>query len=596
MNTHPSDQYTIIRQLGEGGMGTVYLAEDKLLERRVAIKALNKPVTPAPESLESRFQQEALALARLNHPNITHLYSFIPRNDTYWMVMEFVEGHTLEEWVKLKGRLSPRLACSILAQLLDGLDHAHRKGIIHRDLKPANVMVSVDGEVKIMDFGIARIRNSQRLTQLGKSVGTLEYMAPEQVQGKEGDELTDIYAAGNILYELLTGHTPFSSDSDYQLMKIKLEERAPLAPLTAAYVPAALQKAVSTALERNPQKRFASARLLKEALLAAIGQPPVLEHQLVQALQTDTPGQEPEAQKTRSVKELIPASLPALQQALAKRIGRVKWPAIAAPRLFTARPWQWPGWLKDKSVRLLLGVTLFCLVLLTWNFLRKTDADQESPLTGNDNEEVIAGRPVHRVGEGEEGSPVSTDDATPIQKAPDQVVYQPAPKEKKTAPAEPVQRPPEKTKPQVPVTNQPKEEPTPVPVKPVTVNPEPRDPVKIPAGHMIKVVLNENLSSEQKERDGQPVRLSAAEDVKVDGRIIIRQGAPVVGKIVDVIPSGKRKKALIGFVVQKVQATDGSTIKLHSDRFRKQSLGVDDVAIYSAGTVFSVELGRGVVK
>jgi len=198
MSQQLSDQYTILHKIGEGGMGTVYLAEDRLLLRRVAIKSLLRTVSSEAESPENRFQQEALALARLNHPNITHLYAFIPRQDTYWMVMEYVEGKTLEEWVKYKGRLSPVLAVSILIQLLQGLGHAHRRGIIHRDLKPANVMISGDGEVKIMDFGIARIRDSQRLTQYGKSVGTLEYMAPEQIQGKEGDELTDIYAAGNI--------------------------------------------------------------------------------------------------------------------------------------------------------------------------------------------------------------------------------------------------------------------------------------------------------------------------------------------------------------------------------------------------------------
>ncbi|MBS1573881.1 MAG: serine/threonine protein kinase, partial [Bacteroidetes bacterium] len=192
------EQYVIQRKLGEGGMGIVYLAEDKMLERQVAIKVLHPALAQGSDSLGSRFQQEALALARLNHPNITHLYAFIPQENTYWMVMEFVDGKTIEDWLKIKGTLSPVIACSILSQMLDGLEHAHRKGIIHRDLKPANIMISQEGEVKIMDFGIARIRNSQRLTQHGKSVGTLEYMAPEQIQGKEGDELTDIYAAGNI--------------------------------------------------------------------------------------------------------------------------------------------------------------------------------------------------------------------------------------------------------------------------------------------------------------------------------------------------------------------------------------------------------------
>src|SRR5688500_14353689 len=129
-----NNQYIIQRKLGEGGMGTVYLAEDTLLERLVAVKELNISAVPVTESVGNRFQQEALALARLNHPNITHLYAFLPKEDTYWMVMEYVNGKTLEEWVQTHGPMQPAIACSLVVQILDGLQHAHRKGIIHRDL------------------------------------------------------------------------------------------------------------------------------------------------------------------------------------------------------------------------------------------------------------------------------------------------------------------------------------------------------------------------------------------------------------------------------------------------------------------------------
>src|SRR5690554_133358 len=151
------DQYEIIQKLGEGGMGTVYLAKDTLLDRLVAIKQLHRNSGAIEDGLGERFQAEALALAKLNHLNVTHLYAFIPKEDTYWMVMEFVEGKTLEDWLFVHKKITHQLAASIAVQMLDGLHHAHRKGIIHRDIKPANVMINEDGEVKIMDFGIARM-------------------------------------------------------------------------------------------------------------------------------------------------------------------------------------------------------------------------------------------------------------------------------------------------------------------------------------------------------------------------------------------------------------------------------------------------------
>ena len=138
------NQYEIVQKLGEGGMGMVYLAKDSIIQRLVAIKQLHRNAG-AEESLGERFQAEALALAKLNHTNITHLYSFIPKEDTYWMIMEYVEGKTLEDWLFIHKKITHQLAASIAVQILDGLDHAHRKGIIHRDIKPANVMINEEG-------------------------------------------------------------------------------------------------------------------------------------------------------------------------------------------------------------------------------------------------------------------------------------------------------------------------------------------------------------------------------------------------------------------------------------------------------------------
>lgn len=559
-------------------MGTVYLAEDRLLLRRVAIKSLLRTVSSEAESPESRFQQEALALARLNHPNITHLYAFIPRQDTYWMVMEYVEGKTLEEWVKYKGRLSPALAVSILIQLLQGLGHAHRRGIIHRDLKPANVMISGDGEVKIMDFGIARIRDSQRLTQYGKSVGTLEYMAPEQIQGKEGDELTDIYAAGNILYELLTGHTPFRADTDYDLMKRKLEEKAAW-PADLEHVPAALRKVVLTALERQPQKRYADVAALQTALKEALNTALIPDHYLLQAIGSDQlTTTDAGATRTFSPAKSV-FKLPALK--------------LSLPKMGTVPALSWPAFLQDKSVRLLAIVVLVCLVLVTGNCMYQ-NFQSPSPLTDGQTEKPVQKDSTRSLTFNQEDPPVQNDNGGRKQDIP---VFVPVLNDntgggsgnKGKTPEKPVRekdkkQPPDDSKNETPA-------PAPEPERPAN-----NAPVKIPAGRSLRVVLAEELTSELRERDGKPVKLYTAEEVVVDHRVIIRKGAMVTGKIVDVVPSGKRKKALIGFVILRVQAVDGSDVKLHSDRFRQQSLGLDEPAIYRSGAQFTVELGRGVVR
>lgn len=577
----PNDeQYVILDKIGEGGMGTVYLAKDVMLERYAAIKILNKPVNTSTEQMQARFQQEALALAKLNHPNITHLYAFIPREDSYWMVMEYVKGNTLEEWLHKKGTMSSLMACSMVSQLLNGLAHAHRKGIIHRDLKPANIMISEEGEVKIMDFGIARIRNSQRLTQHGKSVGTLEYMAPEQIQGKEGDELSDIYATGNILYELLCGYPPFTGDTDYHLMKAKLEEKPPPDPSLISKTTPALQQVIFKALEKNPAKRFLSVSAFKAALLKSIPSVLLNEAELAEMLKRDV-------QET---------PLPAAIRAIA-----VKLPAIRTFK-FTNMAAYLNRWNTNTSLVLLIGVIVLCAGLLTANYYSNRDKEKrigkntgiavskeysvtlplnEAPAQVPKNtgiiEEQLAKSSLPYLLEPE---PVEAKEADPgkkktkplpVEKAKDK--ESPLPGKKEAAPAE-----------------EPTEEPPPTPAITST------RPVSVPAGKKISVILDQELSSEEKHKDGSVVRLYCNEDVEAEGRIIIKKGAPVYGKIVDVTPAQGRRKALIGFVIQRVQATDGSSIRLQSERFRLKGQANNVAAVYKAGTSFSVILGRGTVK
>lgn len=591
MNQGYNDQYIILHKIGEGGMGTVYLAEDTLLQRKVAIKTLNKPVSASTEAIDSRFQQEALALARLNHPNITHLYSYVPRQDTYWMVMEYVDGKTLEDWLRLKGTVSPLIACSIVSQILEGLEHAHRKGIIHRDLKPANVMISAEGEVKIMDFGIARIRNSQRLTQHGKSVGTLEYMAPEQIQGKEGDEITDIYAAGNILYELLSGQPPFRGDTDYHLMKAKLEEKVPLHPTLASKVPPALQQIIFKALERNPAKRYGNVILFKEALLKSLPFPLLKEDALTDMLSNYQENAFPSLpqKKLSPVLEKVKMFIPVVPVDLVASIKKIN--IRQTGRHF--RQWD-----TDKSMKLLVAVLIVCALLLVWNYSRNHE-EQAVTIENNEPAEVVQ-EPAVKVDSGflrqvMSEEPVANNPNPPEQQLPISPVnggVSSPDKEKsrqKIKPGKEMKQPVEEhNKEPEPI----KEELTPVPHE----KKESQGPVSVPTGKRITVILDENLSSEEKSRDGGTVRLYSNDEVSVNGVIIIKKGATVTGKIVDVVPSTGRRKALIGFIIQSVQARDGSSVRVRSDRFRLKAQNDNEPVMYKAGSLFSVELGKGLVN
>ena len=210
--------YRLVEKLGEGGVGTVYLGVDVMLERKVAIKML-LPEIASQQDIVERFRAEAVTLARLNHPSIATLFNFFCEGNQYYMVMEYVPGRTLETVIREMGALRVDLAVAVMSKALDGIEHAHELGVLHRDLKPANIMLMDSGGVKVMDFGIARLLGAARMTRSGRIVGTLEYLAPERVRGQEGDLRSDLYSMGIVLYEMLTGRLPFTSDSDYDLMR-----------------------------------------------------------------------------------------------------------------------------------------------------------------------------------------------------------------------------------------------------------------------------------------------------------------------------------------------------------------------------------------
>ena len=212
--------YKLIQKLGEGGMGTVYLADDIMLERKVAIKILN-PLLTKDSHFTERFRNEAKVQASLIHPNIVALYNYFRESDNYCMVMEYVEGVTLKQLITNTGPLPEQKVVWILNQTLEAVGFAHKKGIIHRDIKPSNILITKDNTIKILDFGIAKILQDKGLTKTGTKLGTVYYMSPEQIKAlRDIDHRTDIYSIGVTLYEMLSGRIPFNvdTDSDFEIM------------------------------------------------------------------------------------------------------------------------------------------------------------------------------------------------------------------------------------------------------------------------------------------------------------------------------------------------------------------------------------------
>ncbi|MFO1125278.1 MAG: serine/threonine-protein kinase [Methylocystis sp.] len=258
--------YRIVRLLGTGAMGKVHAATDTFLERDVAIKSLRAELTQDPDFV-GRFRAEATSLARLNHPNITTLYSPVLDGKDLYMVMELVNGRPLDEILKERGKpLGVKESLAVIAQAADGLSYAHQMGVIHRDIKPSNLMIADDGRIKIMDFGIARVRGSVRLTRAGTAVGTPLYMSPEQCRGGEGDERSDLYSLAVVLYEMLAGAPPFSGATEYDLTQAQIHAEAPpLVPRISGVTPE-LESAIMTALSKRPEHRFPNMRAFSDAL------------------------------------------------------------------------------------------------------------------------------------------------------------------------------------------------------------------------------------------------------------------------------------------------------------------------------------------
>jgi eukaryotic-like serine/threonine-protein kinase len=269
------DHYRIESKLGEGGMGVVYKARDTHLDRAVAIKVL-PPDKLADPSRKQRFVQEAKAASALNHPNIVTIHDVRHWNETEFIVMEYVDGRTLDELIPPKGMRPPQ-ALRYAVQIADAMAKAHGAGILHRDLKPSNIMVTGEGRVKILDFGLAKLlepeepspdtptRTMQELTEEGALVGTAAYMSPEQAEGLKLDGRSDIFSLGSVLYQMVTGRRPFAADSRLSLLnRIVNEEPAP--PSQSAAIPSELEKLILRCLRKDVSRRYQTMADLRVAL------------------------------------------------------------------------------------------------------------------------------------------------------------------------------------------------------------------------------------------------------------------------------------------------------------------------------------------
>jgi len=259
--------FKVLSRIGSGGFGVVYRAFDTNLERSVAIKMLPPRIAKAGKGLLDRFLREARSAAKLSHPNIVTIHQICPYKDTFYIVMELVDGGALHEHLAQQRRFEPAEATRIIRAAAEGLGHAHRRGIIHRDIKPGNIMLTNDGQVKVSDFGLARdVLQRRDIVGPGHSLGTPRYMAPEQAVGDEPTASSDLYSLAATYYALLTGRAPFDAPTERELMKMHVTEELPDPRQFVPTLPAAAFRFFEKAMAKQPDERFLTAEEFVEAL------------------------------------------------------------------------------------------------------------------------------------------------------------------------------------------------------------------------------------------------------------------------------------------------------------------------------------------
>ncbi|WP_210469445.1 Stk1 family PASTA domain-containing Ser/Thr kinase [Sporosarcina sp. 6E9] len=279
-------RYEILKFIGGGGMSRVYLAHDIILDRDVAIKVLNYDFSNE-EELKRRFMREALSATSLTHPHIVDIYDVGEDGDIHYLVMEFIEGQTLKEYINSHGPLSPEQALPIMRQLVSAISNAHYNGIVHRDIKPQNILMDQDGNVKITDFGIAMALSATAYTKTNSVLGTVHYLSPEQARGGMATKKSDIYSLGIVFYELLTGKLPFSGESAVSIALKHLQEETPSIRKLFPTVPQSVENVILKATAKDAVSRYRSADEMQDDLATVLSPERANEDKFVSSFDDD---------------------------------------------------------------------------------------------------------------------------------------------------------------------------------------------------------------------------------------------------------------------------------------------------------------------
>lgn len=569
--------YRVEELLGEGGMGTVYRATDTVLKRSVAVKMLHGHLVRDISFME-RFQNEAILTAQLNHPNVATLYNFLQTGYENLIIMEWVNGITLDAVLVRQGRLSKETAVGIVVQALDGLRHAHGKNILHRDIKAANLMITREGNIKLMDFGIARLEGSQRITRMDRVVGTLEYMAPELLNGSEPNVQSDLYAVGVLLYELLSGKMPFESTTEATLITSILNKKHTPVRQHLSDIPKPLEEILDKLLNKKPEKRYQSAIALRQALtsvvtpertILSVFEKPSNASKPVIATQTM---EKPQASPTR----LIP---PTTQVDTRPLLHRVKDSLLSLEGI------------------ILSGAILLAAIIITYGFNGSETLKQPGisvpgsvPVSGIETvvpePQTPETPPITR----ESGPhPVSLRNHNPVNTAPEPVkAIELPPAETKKKSIEKKKTPPARN------TESKKEvaEKKPEAEKEVTVPVASGSKTIEFRGGAIEVESAQMISSETA-REGQTIYFRTTTPLISGGHVIIRSGAQIRGTVEKALGKSESKRPGLWIRLETVETAGGQTLPL---LFKWSDTAFRPVEI-KAGQVFRrVRVGKGSVR
>ena len=552
--------YEINAHLGQGGMGNVYRATDTMLGREVALKMLHPQLTVQTQFLE-RFKKEARVLAQLLHPNIAVIYNFIEQGGNHFMVMEYVEGTSLDELLKKYHSLPAEFVVPVFIQALEGLQHAHRKNIFHRDIKPSNLMITSDGTLKLMDFGIAKVAGEQKMTQVNKIVGTIEFMAPELIEGKDASVASDIYSMGATLYELVSGKLPFESDTDFNLMQAILKKKAIAPDKLNDLVPKKLSDIILKAMDKNPAGRYPDARSFQQALIAAF---PAYREININSLNTASQGtyaRQHSGLATRPNQHMASGS--AMETRVEFMGGNQATWKEKASAIFSNR--------RNK----IIAAALFLFLLVAVVFLTRTGGEKK--INDSSVQDDFVKLPEKQIDNG--GNTQETSGPVIVNEIPREEIVSPVP----VVPEQPAKEDikPVRTKDEQPVKKKNTETAKPVEKelsekeKQTPGQDEKKDVYISSSGVEVSLVLRSSPDLNQKQKQAQRVSFTVSRPVVYNGVTIIRSGAVATGSLTI-------GRVMTDIEISNVEAANGRQIPLKSAKAHGKRADVESNRHYTA--------------